>query len=247
MAVFNTRSIKRPIGHLRKPPETIRQQVDQSIDLKVNQLMDFVYFSVGQTAFKPKTRYIMAALQQMESEQCDAERMGPPSPLSTVRDYESIMNKTDYRCFIESNNRERKYDIDDDSVDSYAAPHSVELPDNTTCQSFMPKRHSQRNTDTAIDRIYRSVDDANAIEISIPSPSTASSTSSLSPPMQQHRNLLEIARKTINLLRRNQCLQSRLVQLKFETQKFVNSVMNSPENLCVRREGSNGKALTPSN
>lgn len=46
----------------------------------------------------------------------------------------------------------------------------------------------------------------------------------------QQRTLVEIAIKTIDLLRRNQRLHERLERLQMETRHFVNDVMSNPEN-----------------
>lgn len=42
--------------------------------------------------------------------------------------------------------------------------------------------------------------------------------------------LIEIAKKTISLIRRNQLLQIKLNQLQLETRAFVKSVLANPEN-----------------
>lgn len=53
---------------------------------------------------------------------------------------------------------------------------------------------------------------------------------------QHTRGLLEIALRTLKLIRRNQELQQKLVQLQQETQTFIVSVMANPENQTVRKD-----------
>lgn len=46
-------------------------------------------------------------------------------------------------------------------------------------------------------------------------------------------NLVEIAMRTVMLMRQNQQLQQRLAALRAETKVFMQSVMNNPENMIV--------------
>lgn len=50
------------------------------------------------------------------------------------------------------------------------------------------------------------------------------------------RGLLDIAVRTIKLIRRNQELQQRLMELQQETQTFIDSVMANPENQSLRKD-----------
>ncbi|CAD7092360.1 unnamed protein product [Hermetia illucens] len=52
-------------------------------------------------------------------------------------------------------------------------------------------------------------------------------------PHRNSRALLEIAVKTVKLIKRNQLLQQKLAQLQFETRQFFESVMANPENQNV--------------
>lgn len=51
----------------------------------------------------------------------------------------------------------------------------------------------------------------------------------------QQRTLVEIAFKTIELLKRNRLLHERLERLQMETRQFVNSVMSNPENASLKQ------------
>lgn len=51
----------------------------------------------------------------------------------------------------------------------------------------------------------------------------------------QQRTLIDIAFKTIELLKRNRLLHERLERLQMETSQFVNSVMSNPENASLKQ------------
>lgn len=53
---------------------------------------------------------------------------------------------------------------------------------------------------------------------------------------RQNYGLLEIAIRTVHLMKRNQILQERLAQLQAETQAFITSVMSNPENKEIREK-----------
>lgn len=47
---------------------------------------------------------------------------------------------------------------------------------------------------------------------------------------------MDIALKTVKLIRRNQILQRKLSQLQFETQAFIQSVLDNPENQAIKEK-----------
>jgi hypothetical protein len=60
-------------------------------------------------------------------------------------------------------------------------------------------------------------------------------------PVVNTRNLLEIAIKTVRLMRRNQELQAKLTELQTETDAFIASVMLNPENQTLRAQLATNK------
>lgn len=54
----------------------------------------------------------------------------------------------------------------------------------------------------------------------------------------RQRTLVEIAIKTVELLKRNQLLHERLARLQMETRQFVDSVMSNPENALPKQTAS---------
>lgn len=51
---------------------------------------------------------------------------------------------------------------------------------------------------------------------------------------RNHPGLIDIAKRTIMLIRRNQELQNRLHELQRETKDFIETVMSNPENKNLR-------------
>lgn len=47
---------------------------------------------------------------------------------------------------------------------------------------------------------------------------------------------MDIAIKTVKLMRRNQILQKKLSQLQSETQAFIQSVLDNPENQAIKEQ-----------
>jgi hypothetical protein len=75
------------------------------------------------------------------------------------------------------------------------------------------------------------INNNNNANIHCTSANNASSIKQLRPNSQ---GLLEIAVKTVRLMRRNQELQAKLTQLQSETDAFISSVMLNPENETLR-------------
>lgn len=62
-------------------------------------------------------------------------------------------------------------------------------------------------------------------------------------PPSNNKGLLDIAVKTVKLIKRNQQLQRKLAQLQFETKEFIESVMSNPENHALREKMTDSKKV----